>query len=52
MILGIPKESPKQAAGPRSFADESWTTIPVTRHDLDLSQAQLPPRVHIAAWKR
>ena len=67
----------KQAAGLRSFADESWTisyaagslrivftqnypspanpltvTIPVARDDLDLSQAQLPAHVHIAAWKR
>jgi hypothetical protein len=73
----LTSDDPKQAAGLRSFADESWTmsytarslrivftqnspspanpmtvTIPVTRDDLDLPRAQLPPRVHIAAWKR
>jgi len=35
-----------------SPANPLTVTIPVTRDDLDLSRAQLPPHVHIAAWKR
>jgi len=35
-----------------SPANPLTVTIPVTRDDLDLARAQLPPHVHIAAWKR
>jgi hypothetical protein len=35
-----------------SPANPLTVTIPVTRDDLDLSRAQLPPHLHIAAWKR
>jgi len=27
-------------------------TIPITKDDLDLAHAQLPPRLHLASWKR
>ena len=27
-------------------------TIPITKDDLDLDHAQLPPRLHLASWKR
>ena len=26
--------------------------IPVLRDDLDLARAQLPPRMHVSAWRR
>jgi len=35
-----------------SPANPLTVTIPITRDDLDLSRAQLPAHVHIAAWKR
>ncbi len=35
-----------------SPASPVTVTIPITRDDLDLTRAQLPPHVHIAAWKR
>ena len=35
-----------------SPANPVTVTIPITRDDLDLTRAQLPPHVHIAAWKR
>jgi hypothetical protein len=33
-------------------ANPSTLVIPVANDDLDLLHAQLPPRVHVAAWKR
>ncbi len=27
-------------------------TIPVSKDDLDFSRAQMPPGLHVAAWKR
>ena len=35
-----------------SPANTSSIVIPIVRDDLDLAHAQLPARVHVAAWKR
>jgi hypothetical protein len=50
---GIAKECPnKRRVCAPSPANPSTVTIPVTKDDLDMPRAQLPPRVHIAARKR
>jgi hypothetical protein len=52
---GAPRSQILRIAFSQAFPSPPATiavVIPITGDDLDLAQAKLPPRVHIAAWKR
>jgi hypothetical protein len=52
---GSPKSQILRIAFSQAFPSPPATiavVVPIAGDDLDLTQAKLPPRMHIAAWKR